>query len=73
MEFALIVLPFILAAATPFLATSLSAKWISRLIAGSLLVLFVWVCTLLPAIHEHFQHFVRRSQVLMRMFRPDRS
>lgn len=52
MEFTFIILPFILAAATPFLAVYTSAKWISRLIAGSLLVLFVWVCTLLPVIHE---------------------
>ncbi|MFN8447383.1 MAG: hydrogen gas-evolving membrane-bound hydrogenase subunit E [Anaerolineae bacterium] len=52
MQFALIALPFLLAGLVPLLAATISAKSISRLIAASLLVLFVWVATLLPQIHE---------------------
>ncbi|MCC6804858.1 MAG: electron transport complex protein RnfD [Anaerolineae bacterium] len=52
MQLALIALPFLLAGLVPLLATSVPAKWLSRLIAGSLFVLFVWVCTLLPQVHE---------------------
>lgn len=53
MEFAIIAVPFILAALTPLLATAVSAKWISRVIAAGLLFLFGWVITMLPTIHEH--------------------
>jgi NADH:ubiquinone oxidoreductase subunit 5 (subunit L)/multisubunit Na+/H+ antiporter MnhA subunit/multisubunit Na+/H+ antiporter MnhB subunit len=52
MEIAFIVLPFVLAGAVPLLATSISAKWISRVIAGSLVFLFIQMCTLLPTLHE---------------------
>ena len=52
MELALIAIPFLLAGIIPLVATSVSAKWISRLIAGTLLGLFLWVITLLPTIHD---------------------
>ncbi len=52
MELALIAIPFLLAGIIPFIATTIPAKWISRIIAGTLLLLFVWVITLLPTLHD---------------------
>lgn len=52
MEFALIAIPFLLAGAIPLLTGFVSAKWISRGIAATLLGLFLWTWTLLPAIHH---------------------